>query len=413
MDVKEVSRNACTAGRKIASLPTEEKNAALKKMADLLGKNRRSLVAANRKDIAAARKSGLPENFLRRLVFDEARVESRIASLRKIIDLPDPVGQIEGMERRPNGLMVGRMRVPLGVILMIYEARPHVTVNAGAFALKSGNAIILKGGSESGTCNALLGRLWKRALKSAGLPGDSVQCISAGREDVSEMLRLREYIDLVIPRGGKGLIRAVVEQSKIPVIKHFEGLCHVYVDSDADIRKAVRITLNSKLLMPEVCNAAETLLISKEKAGSVSKLVSALRKEGVEVRGCDRTRKLARGVKAATEEDWKTEYLDRIMSVKVVDGIDEAIDHINTYGSGHTDTVVTENYTHANRFLREVDSGVVLVNASTMFDDGEELGMGAEIGISTDKLHARGPMGLRELTTYKFVVMGDDHIKEK
>lgn len=413
MVVKEVARNAQAAGRRIASLSTEEKNEALKKMADLLGKNRRALIAANRKDIAAAKKSGLPENFLRRLVFDEKRIEGRITSLRKIMELPDPVGQIEGMERRPNGLLVGRMRVPLGVILMIYEARPHVTVNAGAFALKSGNAIILKGGSESRACNALLGRLWKRALKSAGLPQDSVQCISVSREGVSELLRLREYIDLVIPRGGKGLIRAVVEQSKIPVIKHFEGLCHVYVDGDANIRKAVRITLNSKLLMPEVCNAAETLLISSGKADSVPKLVSALRKEGVEVRGCNRTAKLARGVKAATEEDWNTEYLDRIISVKVVDGIDEAIDHINTYGSGHTDTIVTENYTNANRFLREVDSGVVLVNASTMFDDGEELGMGAEIGISTDKLHARGPMGLRELTTYKFVVLGDDHIKEK
>ena len=413
MDVRVVAENARDAGRRIASLPTAEKNTALKKMAELLEKNKRTLVAANRKDIEAARKSGLPENFLRRLVFDEKRVDGRITSLYKIIDLPDPVGQIEEMQRRPNGLLVGRMRVPLGVILMIYEARPHVTVNAGAFALKSGNAIILKGGSESRTCNALLGRLWGRALKFAGLPSDSVQCISTSREGVSEMLRLSDYIDLVIPRGGKGLIRAVVEQSRIPVIKHFKGLCHVYVDGDADTGKAVRITLNSKLLMPEVCNAAETLLISADKAEDVSKLVSALRKEGVEVRGCDRTRKLARGVKAATEEDWKTEYLDRIMSVRVVDGLDEAIDHINTYGSGHTDTIVTENYTSANKFLREVDSGVVLVNASTMFDDGEELGMGAEIGISTDKLHARGPMGLRELTTYKFVVMGDDHIKEK
>ena len=413
MDVRIVARNAREAGRKIASLPTEKKNAALKKMAELLDKNRRSLVTANRKDISAARKNGLPENFLRRLVFDEERIESRITSLLKIIDLPDPVGQIEGMERRPNGLLVGRMRVPLGVILMIYEARPHVTVNAGAFALKSGNAIILKGGSESRTCNALLGRLWQKAMKSAGLPVDSVQCVYPSRGGVAEMLGLSEYIDLVIPRGGKGLIRAVVEQSRIPVIKHFEGLCHVYIDGDADTGKAVRITLNSKLLMPEVCNAAETLLVSAEKAGDVPKLVSALKKEGVEVRGCDRTRKLVRGVKAATEEDWRTEYLDRIMSLRVVDGLDEAIAHINTYGSGHTDTIVTENYTNANRFLREVDSGVVLVNASTMFDDGEELGMGAEIGISTDKLHARGPMGLRELTTYKFVVMGDDHIKEK
>jgi glutamate-5-semialdehyde dehydrogenase len=412
MDVRMTAQKAKTASRRISVATTEQKNSALVKMAELLKKKKKELVNANRKDREVGRKSGLSQNLLNRLVFDGKRIESRISSLLKIIDLPDPVGQVGELERRPNGLMVGRMRVPLGVILMIYEARPHVTVNAGAFALKSGNGIILKGGKEAVRCNALLGNLWAEALSYAGLPEDAVQCISASHEEVTELLRLPEYIDLVIPRGGKGLIKSVVEQSIIPVIKHFEGICHVYVDDDADMSKARRIVLNSKLLMPEVCNAAETMLISEKRAGDLPKIISALRKEGVEIRGCAKTRKISRSVKAATEEDWRTEYLDKVISVKVVDGLGEAIDHINTYGSGHTDTVVTENYTHANRFLREVDSGVVLVNASTMFDDGEELGMGAEIGISTDKLHARGPMGLKELTTYKFIVMGEDHIKE-
>jgi glutamate-5-semialdehyde dehydrogenase len=406
------ARKAKAAARTVASASTGRKNAVLAKMAELLRNNGKRLVSANRRDMEAGRKKGLPENLLRRLVFDEARVESRIASLQKIIDLPDPVGQIGEMEQRPNGLLVGRMRVPLGVILMIYEARPHVTVNAGAFALKSGNAVILKGGKEASACNALIGRLWAEALSSGGLPPEAVQCVTASHEEVSELLGLAEYIDLVIPRGGKGLIRSVVEQSRIPVIKHFEGVCHVYIDGDADTGKAIRIALNSKLLMPEVCNAAETLLVAREKSGDLPRIVRAFRKEGVEVRGCPETLRLARGVKAAGEEDWSTEYLDRIISVRVVRGLGESIEHINTYGSGHTDAIVTENYASARRFLREVDSGVVLVNASTMFDDGEELGMGAEIGISTDKLHARGPMGLRELTTYKFIVMGEDHIKE-
>lgn len=411
MDINSVAKSAKTASQIIAVASTESKNSALKKMTELLKKNKKKLVDANKKDIAIGRGKRLPENILCRLVFDEKKVESRITSLNKITELPDPVGQIKEMKKRPNGLLVGRMRVPLGVILMIYEARPHVTVNAGAFALKSGNAIVLKGGKEAKTCNSLLGELWKEALSSEGLPREAIQCITASHEEISGLLQLTDYINLVIPRGGKGLIKSVIEQSKIPVIKHFEGICHVYIDDDADTEKAKRITLNSKLLMPEVCNAAETLLISKAKAKDLPAIIDALKKEEVEVRGCKKTQKLVTDVKPANDADWRTEYLDRIISVKVVKNIREAIEHINTYGSGHTDTIVTENYTHAKRFLREVDSGVVLVNASTMFDDGEELGMGAEIGISTDKLHARGPMGLEELTTYKFIVLGDDHIK--
>ena len=412
MDVNTIADKAKKASRHIAVASTEQKNAVLKNMIDLLERNRQHLVEANRKDLALGEERGLPANILRRLVFNEAKVDSRIQSLGKIIELNDPVGQVGVLEKRPNGLLVGRMRVPLGVILMIYEARPHVTINAGAFALKSGNCIILKGGKEAATCNAMLGDLWKEALVSGGLTEDSIQCITASHEEIAELLGLTEYINLVIPRGGKGLIRSVVEQSKIPVIKHFEGICHVYVDDDADTDKAERIVLNSKLLMPEVCNAAETLLVSSGKAEDLPRIIAALHKEGVEVRGCSETMKRIQGIQAASEEDWKTEYLDKIYAVKVVKNIEDAIEHINTYGSGHTDTIVTENYTRAKKFLREVDSGVVLVNASTMFDDGEELGMGAEIGISTDKLHARGPMGLAELTTYKFIVLGDDHIKE-
>jgi glutamate-5-semialdehyde dehydrogenase len=317
------------------------------------------------------------------------------------------------MERRPNGILVGRMRVPLGVILMIYEARPHVTINAGAFALKSGNAIILKGGSEARSCNDLLGSLWEEALHSERLTEDIIQCISVTHEEISGLLNLTDYIDLVIPRGGKRLIKSVTENSKIPVIKHFEGICHVFIDRDADIRKAKRIVLDSKLLMPEVCNAVETLLISEDKAKDVPDIIKTLKKGGIEVRGCRKTQALVNDIQSATGKDWKTEYLDKVISVKIVKDIEDAISHINRYGSGHTDSIVTENYTHAGRFLREVDSSVVLVNASTMFNDGEELGMGAEIGISTDRLHARGPMGLEELTTYKFIIQGEDHIKGK
>ena len=412
MDVHEVAKKAKRASREIAVAPTEKKNLVLKNMIDLLGRHRQSLVSANKKDLSLGEERGLPENILRRLVFNEAKIDSRIQSLGKIIELNDPVGQIGSLEQRPNGLLVGRMRVPLGVILMIYEARPHVTINAGAFALKSGNCIVLKGGKEAATCNTIIGDLWKEALLSGGLTQAAIQCITASHEEIAALLGLTEYIDLVIPRGGKGLIRSVVAASKIPVIKHFEGICHVYIDDDADIEKARRIALNSKMLMPEVCNAAETLLVSAGKANDLPEIIDALRKEGVVIRGCPETMSRVQGIEAATEEDWKTEYLDRIYSVRVVKNIEDAIDHINTYGSGHTDTIVTENYTRARRFLREVDSGVVLVNASTMFDDGEELGMGAEIGISTDKLHARGPMGLAELTTYKFIVLGEDHIKE-
>jgi len=413
MDIHGIAQRARRASRHIAFASTGKKNAVLERMVRLLKRNKEEIFSANQRDVEAGRKKALPPSILDRLHFNASKLEARINSLNKIIELPDPVGQIKEMDKRPNGLLVGRMRVPLGVILMIYEARPHVTVNAGAFALKSGNAIILKGGKEARSCNTLLGNLWREALSSEGLPEDAIQCIAGSHREICDLLRLSDYIDLVIPRGGKGLIRSVLEHSKIPVIKHFEGVCHVYIDQGADMRKAQRILLNSKLLMPEVCNAAETLLIAEGNTREVPRIIAVLEREGVEVRGCDKTRSLVPGTSPATEDDWRTEYLDRIISVRIVRDIEEAISHINEYGSGHTDAIVTENYTNACKFVREVDSGVVLVNASTMFDDGEELGMGAEIGISTDKLHARGPMGLTELTTYKFVVWGEDHIKEQ
>jgi glutamate-5-semialdehyde dehydrogenase len=305
---------------------------------------------------------------------------------------------------------VSRLRVPLGVILMIYEARPHVTVNAGAFCLKAGNAAILRGGSEAMRCNALLEDLWSASLAEGGLPQEGIQVISGSHEEVNTLLHQEEYIDLVIPRGGKGLIKAVSRTSRIPVIKHFAGICHVYLDQGTDVRRGIEVALDSKCLMPEVCNAMETLLVSKALWEQVPNIVSAFRQCDVRVKGCDRTRAAVPDVEPATEEDWRTEYLDTMVSVRLVEDVDEAIGHINEYGSHHTDAIVTDSESRARKFVEEVDSGVVLVNASTMFCDGESLGMGAEIGISTDKLHARGPMGLEELTSYKHVIRGAGHI---
>ncbi len=394
----------------IARADTPTKNRALVEMARLVEKRCDDLVGANQRDLQAARANGAGGWLLNRLVFDAEKVRSRAAALRTIASLPDPVGQITQVSRTPLGLMVGRMRVPLGVILMIYEARPHVTVNAGAFALKSGNAIICKGGSEAANCNSLLGHLWGGALEAAGLPRACIQVVSLSHEEVDQLLERSGEIDLVIPRGGRELIRAVTERSRIPVIKHMAGVCHVYVGAQADTGKALRIILDSKLLMPAVCNAAETVLVDASMQGWLPLLVSALTDNGIEVRGCPIVCEDVPGVTPATEEDWSAEYLDTIYSVRVVEGLEAAMAHIAKYGSGHTDVIVTENYSHAQRFLREVDSAVVLVNASTMFCDGASLGLGAEIGISTDKLHARGPMGLEELTSCKFVIWGDGQV---
>jgi len=406
-DVARSSRAAATA---VAKAPASQKNAALRAMRERLSARQADIVSANKADLAAAASHVEAVALLDRLRFGPAKIESRIASLGKIEALSDPVDEPIEVKRLPNGLEAARVRVPLGVILMIYEARPQVTVNAGAFCLKAGNAAILRGGSEARRCNDLLGRLWQESLAEAGLPETAIQVISGSHEEVTELLQLNEYIDLVIPRGGEGLIRSVAAASRIPVIKHFAGVCHVYIDEGADIERALDIALDSKCLMPEVCNAMETLLVAEVTAGELPRIVEAFRRHDVVVKGCDRTQSLAPRVEPATEEDWRTEYLDLTLAVRVVGGIEDAIDHINRYGSHHTDAIVTDSESRARRFLSEVDSAVVLLNASTMFCDGESLGMGAEIGISTDKLHARGPMGLNELTSYKFVIRGDGHI---
>lgn len=406
MSARAIADAAQHAARHMALASTDAKNAALEAMAQRLSAHQPELVQHNHDDLERAAESGVPEHLVNRLQFGEAKIASRIRSLRKIAALPDPIGQVIAHSRRPNGLDAARVRVPLGVLLCIYEARPHVTVNAGAFCLKSGNACILRGGSEARQCNEFLGHLWRESLREAGLPEDSVQVVAVSHEGVDELLGMDGCIDLVIPRGGKELIRTVAEKSTIPVIKHFEGICHVYIDATADLDKATAIALDSKCLMPEVCNAMETLLVHEAHRTHLPDLVAAFRDHGVTVRGCAATREAVPDVAAATEDDWRTEYLDMIAAVRVVPDVNAAVDHINQYGSHHTDAIVTDSARAACVFREGVDSGVVLENASTMFCDGESLGMGAEIGISTDKIHARGPMGLEDLTSYKFVIRG-------
>jgi glutamate-5-semialdehyde dehydrogenase len=386
------------------------KNAALHAMAARLADRQDEIVSANQRDLEAARASDLPEKLVARLGFDKTKISARIAALERIAALQDPVGTAHGVELRPNGLAVARVRVPLGVIVMIYEARPHVTVNAGAFCLKAGNSAILRGGSEAAQCNALLGQMWRESLAEADLPAEAIQVVFGSHDDVSELIRLEDLIDLVIPRGGKELIRAVTSQSRVPVLKHSSGVCHVYLDEGADLEQGMRLVLDSKCLMPEVCNAMETLLVCEKLEPRLPEVAEAFQAHGVTIRGCQRTTAAVRFAEPATEEDWRTEYLDSVVAVRVVRGIDEAIEHVNRYGSHHTDAIVTESRSRARRFVGEVDSAVVLVNASTMFCDGASLGMGAEIGISTDRLHARGPMGLGDLTTYKFVIEGDGQV---
>ncbi len=394
----------------LSAAPTERKNLALEAMGKKLHTRRDEILRANEADLVAAGRDGLKQNLIDRLRFGEGKIQSRIDSLGRIAALPDPVGELYARRTLSNGLRAARMRVPLGVILMIYEARPHVTVNAGAFCVKSGNAAILRGGWEAKNCNALLGRLWAESLAEANLPQTAVQVIWGAHSDVDELLGMSDYIDLVIPRGGRGLIESVSAKSKIPVIKHYAGVCHVYLDDCADVDMGIRVALDSKCLMPEVCNAMETLLVSDKLTGELGRIVQAFRDAGVEVRGCERTGEAVEGVETADEADWSTEYLDKIVSVRVVEGLEAAIEHINHYGSGHTDSIITGDEHRAKKFVQAVDSGVVLVNASTMFCDGATLGMGAEIGISTDKIHARGPMGLEELTSYKFVIRGDGQV---
>ncbi|NIU58918.1 MAG: glutamate-5-semialdehyde dehydrogenase [Phycisphaerae bacterium] len=407
---KTIAQTAKETSGIIALAGAEQKNAAIQFMTEKLVSRKRDIIAANLADVAEATGKGLPTNMIDRLSFSEIKIEARVRALQKVKALPDPVGQAYNLKHLPNGLDVMRMRVPLGVVLMIYEARPHVTVNAGALCLKSGNSAILRGGSEARRCNELLGVLWQESLTAVGLPRESIQVVSGSHDEIKALLQESEFIDLVIPRGGKTLIQAVIESSKIPVIKHYSGICHVYIDCFADIDKAIDISLDSKCLMPEVCNAMETLLVCKDLSSQVPKFVDAFKRCGVKVRGCRKIRNLIPNIESSTEEDWRTEYLDNIVSMRIVTDVEEAIEHINSYGSHHTDAIVTNNVENADKFSQRVSSAVVLWNASTMFCDGESLGMGAEIGISTDKLHARGPMGLEELTSYKLFIRGDGHI---
>jgi glutamate-5-semialdehyde dehydrogenase len=350
---------------------------------------------------------------LDRLALTDKVIDSMVAGLQEVAALPDPVGEVDEMIRRPNGLMVGRMRIPLGVIGMIYESRPNVTVDAAALCLKAGNAVILRGGSEAIHSNLALAKVLQDALASENIDPAAVQVIPvADREAVNVLLSLEDYIDLIIPRGGEGLIRFVAENSRIPVLKHYKGVCHVFVDADADLDMAVNIVLNGKCQRPGVCNATETLLVHKDIAEAFLPLVAAkLVAAGVELRGCPKTREILPEIKVAVEEDWPAEFLDLILAVRVVDDLDAAMDHIAQYGSQHTEVIVTKSYANGQRFIKEVDASAVMVNASTRFSDGGQFGLGAEIGISTTKLHAYGPMGLKELTTRKFIVYGDGQVR--
>lgn len=418
MEIKQymqlVGTQARSASRLIAAASTRQKNQALLATVDALLASRSELLNANEIDLQRGRKGNLESALLDRLELTEARFDSMIEGLHQVAALADPVGAISDMNYMPSGIQVGRMRVPLGVVGIIYESRPNVTVEAASLGLKSGNATILRGGSEAIESNQAIAKCLATGLEQAGLPATAVQFIeTTDRAVVGEMITMPEYVDVIVPRGGKGLIERISRDAKVTVIKHLDGICHVYIDEGADHDKAFDIALNAKTHRYGVCNAMETLLIAQSEAQVLlPKLVAAYRDKEVELRGCERSCAIDSSLAAATEEDWHTEYLAPILSMRIVAGIDEAIEHINTYSSQHTDTIVTEDYSRSMRFLREVDSSSVMVNASTRFADGFEYGLGAEIGISTDKIHARGPVGLEGLTSQKYVVLGDGHIRQ-
>lgn len=413
-DILKIARQAKIASQELANLSSSTKNKALLRMAESIRKNREKIIEENKKDIKLAKKKELSKALIDRLTLDEKRIEQMSKSLEDIASIEDPIGKIENIRKRPNGLQIGKMVVPLGVIGIIYEARPNVTIDAAALCLKAGNATILRGGSEAIYSNIVLADLLKKAGQETGLPSGWIQLIkTTDRRAVTEILKLDEYIDVIIPRGGEELIRVVMENSTIPVIKHYKGICHVYVDEEADLKMAEEISFNAKVQRPGVCNAMETLLVNKKIATEfLPGMIKRLQKAAVEIRGDEKTCQIARGIKKASEEDWQTEYLDLILSIKVVEGIEEAINHINNYGSHHSDAIITNNYSKSRQFLQKIDSAAVYVNASTRFTDGAEFGLGAEIGISTQKLHARGPMGVNELTSTKFIIWGDGQIRE-
>jgi glutamate-5-semialdehyde dehydrogenase len=409
-----LGKHAKAAARGLAALSSEDKNNALQLMADRLEAQSAFLIEENQNDLDSAKRAGSAGAVLDRIALTRSRVHAMAKGLREIAILPDPVREIVKMSRRPNGLQVGRMRIPLGVIGIIYEARPNVTADAAALCLKSGNAVILRGGSEAHYSNQAIGKVLQAACAETAVPQHAIQVVeSTDRGLVHELLQLESYIDLIIPRGGEELIRAVVANSKVPVIKHYKGVCHIYVDVDAELEMAQRICLNAKVQRPSVCNAMETLLVHEAVASKfLPPLIAEYQAASVEIRGCDRTCALVPGIKKANEEDWTTEYLDLILAVRVVKDIDQAIAHIEQYGSDHTESIITKDYRRSREFIERVNSSAVMVNASTRFNDGGELGLGAEIGISTSKIHAFGPMGLEELTTTKFIVFGDGQIRE-
>jgi len=406
-------KKAKLATRKLANASSDVKNNALNSMAEKILESSEYLKEENQKDLESGKEKGLSSAFLDRLELTDKRIDSMADGLRQIAALPDPVGEVIKMWRRPNGLRIGKIRVPLGVVGIIYESRPNVTADAAGLCIKSGNAVVLRGGSDAINSNMAIAQILVESAKNAGLPEDCIQYLDiADRQAVMEMLKLDQYIDVIVPRGGKGLIQTVMENSTIPVVKHEDGICHVYVDSEVDLKMAEDICFNAKVQRPGTCNAMETMLVHE----SVSKdflpqMCKRFIGADVELRGCEKTLDICPDIKSATEEDWTTEYLELILSIKIVGSIDEAIDHIETFGSHHSDAIVTNSYQNSQRFLSEVDSAAVYVNASTRFTDGYEFGLGAEIGISTQKLHARGPMALEELTSYKFIVYGNGQLR--
>ncbi len=412
--IREIALSAKDASRLLRTIKRKEKDAALESIARKLIERKNEIMIQNKKDLIAAKEKGLSPAMLDRLTLDEKTINSIVQGLHEVMLLPDPVGEVTGMWKRPNNLQVGKIRIPLGVIGFIYESRPNVTVDAASLCLKSGNAVILKGGSEAINSNMILADVIKDGLEENSLPGKAIQVIpTTDRQATTELLACDDLVDVIIPRGGEGLIRFVAENSRIPVLKHYKGVCHAYVDKYADIDIAINICINSKVQRPGVCNAMETMLVHKDIAKEfLPEMAKVFRKAKVELRGCEKTRVLIPDAIPATEEDWPAEFLDLILAVKIVDSMEEAFLHIEKYGSNHTETIITKDYARARRFLEQVDSSVVLVNASTRFNDGNQLGLGAEIGINTSKLHAFGPMGLTELTTTKFIVYGDGQVRD-
>jgi len=414
--MEDIIKKACLAkkaGIVLSKADTVQKNKCLSYMMDAIAEDTEYILNENQKDMAAGRLKGMSEAMLDRLLLDKKRLKAIIEGLGQLIALKDPVGEVINMNKMPNGLLIGQTRVPLGVIGIIYEARPNVTVDAASLCIKSGNAVILRGGSEAINSNIALVKSLRKALAASGLPEDSISIIEdTSRETAIRFMKLNEYIDVLIPRGGAGLIKSAVENATIPVIQTGTGNCHVYVDSYGDLDMAEKIVINAKVSRPGVCNAEEKLLVHKDVADEfIPRIVKSLRENGVEVRGCEKALKLSGDIKPAEDVDWYTEYLDYIIAVKVVDSIGEAIEHINKYGTKHSEAIVTENYSNSRKFLAEVDAAAVYINASTRFTDGFEFGLGAEIGISTQKLHARGPMGLKELTSTKYVIYGNGQVR--